>query len=163
MPISTLAQCGARVCWPLGLVLVALACEHQRSSASRHTASDLVGCYRITAPERPLLGMPTVRPPRVVALDTAVVPGDPNQRAILTWDGEHSQYMFRAWSFDSITDTVRLTFSRGLHGYVFALRGEGDTLTGHLSEWSDVPPYTWEQGPAAAHRVPCDSSAAPAT
>ncbi len=69
----------------------------------------------------------------------------------------------RSWALDSLTDTVRLTFSRGLHGYVFALHGPGDTLTGHLSEWSDVPPFTREHGPAAAHRVRCDSAAPPAT
>ena len=155
-----LARFRTRVCCFLGFVLIGLACE---DSAPRRSALSLVGCYHLATSDRPLLGMPTVRPPRLIALDTAVVMGDSTQRAILTSDGGQREYALRAWNLDPRTDTVRLNFSTGLHGYVVALHGSGDTLTGQLSEWGDIPPSPWVHGPAAAYRVRCDSFAAPAT
>ena len=64
-----------------------------------------------------------------------------------------------AWSADSLTDSIRLSFSNGLSGASFILAAPStaaDTLEGRAEEhWDFGPPFETPRGRARAVRVRC--------
>lgn len=64
------------------------------------------------------------------------------------------------WSADSLTDTVRISFSNGFSGAVFVLSAPpgSDTLRGRAYESWDVGPSITRRGAAHAVRVRCSAA-----
>jgi len=64
-----------------------------------------------------------------------------------------------SWLVDSITDTLRLSFSNGFSGAALKLTaaaGSGDTLRGQIEEhWDFGPPFTTRRGKGRAVRIQC--------
>jgi hypothetical protein len=64
-----------------------------------------------------------------------------------------------SWWVDSLTDTLRMSFSNGFSGAVLklaAIPGSRDTLRGRIEEHWDVgPPFVTNRGKARVVRIPC--------
>ena len=144
-------------------------------SALRH---DLLGCYALYSSKgRPLdssfyRASPRVRLDSVPAWPTyrdsrRVVPRlmlrlDATERRIDSANSPHS--LGPSWVVDSMTDTLRLSFSDGFSGAALSLSASaaGDTLRGHIKEaWDFGPPFETSRGKGWAVRVPCMHSEVP--
>jgi hypothetical protein len=151
------------------LLLVSAACTRGEALQQPRDAlkTELIGCYALYTPAGKLLdstfynSSPLVRldstPLGITARDT--VPGvfrrlvrlDSNGRPI-----DPDAPRFRAWWADSLTDSVRLSFSDGFSGaqVILAASGRGDTLVGRIEEhWDFAPPNS--RGRVRAIRVHC--------
>ncbi len=95
-----------------------------------------------------------IDPQRVMLIDPRAVAG--------TSARPSSTEVGPAWSADSLTDTIRLSFSNGYSGaefYLNAPRGAGDTLFGRAMEHWGAGPRDVDRGRALAVRVGCVSPA----
>ena len=118
---------------------------------------ELLGCYAIVGKAGASVGKLVFHPPTVAQLESTSV-GEDEWR--LTPDGAPPQGVpnMTAWSADSSTDTVRLSFSDGLTGTDFILAARGDTWPGRAVAFGDAGPAEWAEGPVTAHRISCAAS-----
>src|SRR6266550_3729151 len=149
------------------LLLVSSACTHGETLQQPRDAlrTELIGCYELYTAAGKLLDSTFYNSSPRVRLDSTAlgitardtVPGvfrrlvrlDPNGRPVDLDDPG-----FRAWWADSLTDSVRLSFSDGFSGaqVILAVAGRGDTLLGRIEEhWDFAPPNS--RGRVRAVRV----------
>ena len=135
--------------------------------------ADVVGCFALRwTPRRPPQ-QEYYRASAQVRLDTAVrtlrtprsVPGVARQLARLDAGGRAMDTVAArtwaappAWSADSLTDSIRVSFLDGFSGamFVFAAAPGADTLPGRAeNHWDSGPPFVTDLGTATAVRVYC--------
>jgi len=134
--------------------------------ARRALRPDLVGCYALSAGQHPLSQSEYYRASGLVRLDTTVAPkwAPPEAfRMLVPLDSSPADLSLRhlgpSWWADSLTDSVRLSFSDGFSGaFLVFLAPPGvrvDTLHGRIANaWDDGAVVT-DGAPARAVRVPC--------
>jgi hypothetical protein len=127
---------------------------------------DAVGCYTLLNDRRQIEprfmdGLAVVRLDSAVG-DSPFHPPEFGWRGVQTLDtlGLPSRISpaSPAWTADSLTDTIRLSFFRGNAGRVFAFAlpaGAPDTLHGRETVVSHTTPHMEERGVAHAVRVAC--------
>ena len=140
------------------------------SSIRHELRAELLGCYALYTPAGKLLdssfynASPLVRLDSVstgkgpmgfrslVRLDSAGTPIDPDPRSPFGRD----------WWADSLSDSVRLSFSDGFSGAVVILAappGQRDTLWGRIEEHWDMGPTVNQRGRVQALRLACRGAA----
>ena len=133
--------------------------------------SDVVGCWALFDRQgRPAEGH-IYWAPTFVALDgddsaSMQSPDRPAVRFGATWNRlplelEPGIRGWVTWRADSLTDSIRISFSNAFSGSVFVLAlvqqaPLPDTIYGYAREFYDAgPPWTKAMGPTMAVRVPC--------
>lgn len=133
--------------------------------------ADLVGCYALWTGRGERVGSSFWNASPVIYLDSTphqwterdTVPGTLRMLVRLDTGGrpidppEHRDNPFRGWWADSLTDSIRLSFSDGFSGAQLVLSGPSDgpdTLRGRIVELWDFQLPT-KEGPAYATRVQC--------
>ena len=118
--------------------------------------SELVGCYRLDAPDRAAPGLSWLRTPQAFALDSAVAGRGPQFRALRLAPTDSTIAPDAFWTADSLTDTVRVHLTTGLSGLTLVFSASSkDTLQGALFTWADAGPSDWREGDAIAIRASC--------
>ncbi len=131
--------------------------------------ADLVGCYALSAGQHPLSSSKYFNASGLVRLDTAVAPkwAPPKAfRMLVSLDSSleladlSRRHLGPLWWADSLTDSVRLSFSNGFSGaFLVFLARRGvpfDTLHGQIANaWDFGPPFVTDRAPARAVRLPC--------
>ena len=159
------------------VAIVCMACSTGDSQEKPRDAlrAELVGCYAIYTRAGKLLdstfynSSPLVRldstPLGITAHDT--VPGIIRAMARLDQSGRPldqtppTRFSFRSWYADSLSDSIRISFSNGFSGAeaILAAPGRVDTLWGRIVENWDVGPTTNSRGRIYAVRVRCRGAA----
>ena|SRR5437764_10000991 len=139
--------------------------------------SDLLGCYRLyTASGNPLSPDSFRNAAPFVRLDSVSlgVSGRDSVRGVFRllvrldrngrpMDPDYpSRYHTPSWWADSLSDSIRLSFSDGFTGTTVILMAPSpalDTLSGRVEEWGDVGPTIIDRGGARSVRVPCGRAA----
>jgi hypothetical protein len=158
-------------CWGVALALggshIALRAQAPIRAGLRQ---DFVGCYALFTAMGTRVDSTFYNAGPLVHLDStrdrdlasAGVPGmyrvavrlDTSGRAMTA---KHAHSIGAIWWADSLSDSIRLSFSNGFSGAFLTLvdpRPRSDTLRGWIEEhWDFGPPTT--HGPASAVRIPC--------
>ncbi len=159
----------------VGLVCVACTAGETQEKPRDGLRAELVGCYALYTPGGKLLdstfynASPLVRldssPLGITARDT--VPGIFRRMVRLDRSGhpvdrmDSTSFSFRSWYADSLSDSIRASFSDGFSGaeVILAAPGRVDTLWGRIVENWDMGPTTNDRGRVYAVRVRCSGTA----
>ena len=142
--------------------------EHVRNTLR----ADIVGCYALFTGTGKRVDSAFYRASPLVHLDSTMSPvfrahrEFSARRLLIRLDAEGhpldvvdpSPHLGPMWWADSLSDSLRLTFTDGFSGTFLALtvpRARLDTLRGRIEEHWDFRPPT-KRGPAYAIRVPCN-------
>ena len=131
--------------------------------------AELVGCYALSAGEHPLSQSEYYNASGLVWLDTSVArqwaPSEAFRMLVpldssLDPTSRSRRHVGPSWSADSLTDSVRLSFSDGFSGAFLVLLAPAgvrvDTLRGRVANaWDFGPPFVTDRAPARAVRLPC--------
>jgi len=158
---------------PTVLLLVISACGRGESLPQPRDAlrAELIGCYALYTPAGKLLDSTFYNSSPLVRLDSTslgisgrdTVPGVFRRLVRLDPAGhplDQHDPGFRSWWADSLSDSVRLSFSDGFSGaqVIIDAGGRSDTLLGRIEEhWDFAPPN--HRGRVRAVRVRCQGAA----
>ena len=137
--------------------------------------TELLGCYALYKPDGKLLDSSFFNSSPLVQLDSAAA-GMTHEtspaafRSLIRLDSagnpvdqlDPTSFLGRIWWADSLTDSVRLSFSDGFSGAVAILaapHGKADTLSGRIEEEWDMGPSVNQRGAVRALRVKCRGAA----
>ena len=167
----------------LVLCLVAAVACHARDEAQPFAAPrnalrvELLGCYALYMPNDRLLDSTFYNASPLVRLDSAplgisgrdTMPGVFRVFIRLDKDGsplepvDPQNHIGHAWWADSLSDSIRVSFSDGFSGAVVILAAPPaahDTLRGRIEEHWDVGPTITGRGMVRAIRIRCSDGAA---
>jgi hypothetical protein len=133
---------------------------------------EALGCYELLDSARQNASKSMEGVPAIIRVDSMVdvmrgtAPGITSSRTLgaaaagkPVYRDPISRDMHPRWSADSLTDTVRLVFTNGFSGAVFALNlpvnSRGDPLKGRAKTFVDVAPLEGPEGNAWAIRRDC--------
>jgi hypothetical protein len=152
-----------------GATILTIAILQQPSAIPRNALrTEALGCYELldSAGRNASLSMEGVAP--LIRLDSALDPMQPNSatRRLDTFGfGVPSRFdpvyrdLHPRWTADSLSDTLRLTFTNGFVGAVFSVNLPAnmrpDTLSGRAWSFQDIVGADRNRGPAWAIRRPC--------
>jgi hypothetical protein len=131
--------------------------------------TELIGCYALSAGQHSLSQSEYYNASGLVRLDTSVAPqwAPPESfRMLVPLDSSLEPtnpsrgHLGPTWWADSLTDSVRLSFSNGFSGAFLVLLApagvRADTLRGRIANaWDFGPPFVTQRASAHGVRVPC--------
>jgi hypothetical protein len=170
--------------WSLLQAALALAfasCSTTRSPEALHLfrsalRKDLIGCYALFDARGHFLDSSYYNASPLIRLDSTPAWGTDHDsqpgiiRGMLRLDSSGRRldpvnpafHLGPAWWVDSLTHTLRISFSNGFSGAALnlvATQGSEDTLRGHIEEhWDFGPPFATNRGQGFAVRIPCSGS-----
>ena len=169
-PVRTLAALAATIA----------ACTTSRPPASAQLPrsglrAELLGCYALYKPDGKRLDSSFYNSSPLVRLDSiaARMTSETSPaafRSLVRLDSvgnpvdqlDPTSFLGRMWWADSLTDSVRLSFSDGFSGALAILaapHGRADTLSGRIEEDWDMGPSVNQRGAVRALRVKCRGAA----
>lgn len=158
------------------LFALRLAHAQDRETPRDAVRSELLGCYAIYTAGGKLLDSTFYNSSPLVRLDSAIIlstdrdssPGvyraalRLNKSASPLYHSRRAADFDAAWWADSLSDSVRISFSDGFSGAQVILgapRGRADTLLGRIEEHWDAGPAVNQRGAVRALRVSCGRDA----